>query len=161
MSIHSFTFNGPLLLQQASVGSLEDFGALRKKRLEKIGEATPAVEKMKAIGHWSEEWDSLLFLDPVWTDQYMAMCAALYAESVLPPKELELLLIAFDAAYVHIYGPGTRRHIKNAFKAGATVDEIMEVLKLGVVQGVQACNLGVTLLAEELEHNVASQRAKV
>lgn len=161
MSIHSFSFNGPLLLQEASVGSLEDFGALRKKRLEKIGEATPAVEKMKAIGHWSEEWDSLLFLDPVWTDQYMAMCAALYAESVLPPKELELLLIAFDAAYVHIYGRGTRRHIKNAFKAGATVDEIMEVLKLGVVQGVQACNLGVTLLAEELEHNEASQRAKV
>jgi alkylhydroperoxidase/carboxymuconolactone decarboxylase family protein YurZ len=152
MSIHSFSFNAPLLMQEASVGSLEDFGALRKKRLEKIGEAAPAVEKMKAIGHWSEEWDSLLFLDPGWTDQYMAMCAALYAESVLPPKELELLLIAFDAAYVHIYGPGTRRHIKNAFKAGARVDEIMEVLKLGVVQGVQACNLGVTLLAEELEH---------
>jgi hypothetical protein len=34
----------------------------------------------------------------------------------------------------------------------------MEVLKLGVVQGVQACNLGVTLLAEELERNVTSQR---
>ena len=32
----------------------------------------------------------------------------------------------------------------------------MEVLKLGVVQGVQVCNLGVTLLAEEL--NVTSQR---
>jgi alkylhydroperoxidase/carboxymuconolactone decarboxylase family protein YurZ len=80
----------------------------------------------------------------------MAMCAALYAENVLSRKELELLLVAFDAAYVYIYGPGTKRHIKNAFKAGATVEEIMEVLKLGVVQGVQACNLGVTLLAEEL-----------
>ena len=124
---------------------------------EKIGKATPAVEKMKAIGHWNEEWDSILFLDPVWTNEYMAMCSELYAESVLPPKELELLLVAFDAAYVRIYGPGTRRHIKNAFKAGAKVDEIMEVLKLGVVQGVQACNLGVTLLAEELERSVTSQ----
>jgi alkylhydroperoxidase/carboxymuconolactone decarboxylase family protein YurZ len=89
----------------------------------------------------------------------MAMCSALYAESVLPPKELELLLIAFDAAYVRIYGPGTRRHIKNAFKAGATVDEIMEVLKLGVVQGVQACNLAVTILSEELKRNAASSDA--
>jgi alkylhydroperoxidase/carboxymuconolactone decarboxylase family protein YurZ len=79
-----------------------------------------------------------------------------YAENVLPPKERELLLVAFDAAYVHIYGPGTRRHIKNAFKAGATVEEIMEVLKLGVVQGVQACNLGVTLLTEELERDAAA-----
>jgi len=156
MSIHSFSFNAPLLIQEASMGSLEDFRDSRKKQLERLGKATPAVEKMKAIGHWSEEWDSILFLDPVWTEQYMGMCTSLYAENVLPPKELELLLVAFDAAYVHIYGPGTRRHIKNAFKAGATVEEIMEVLKLGVVQGVQACNLGVTLLAEELERDAAA-----
>ena len=159
ISIHSFSFNSPLLLEEASVGSLEDFGALRKKRLEKVGKETPAAEKMKATGHWSDEWDSLLFLDPLWTDQYMAMFSEMYAESVLPPKELELLLIAFDAAYVRIYGPGTRRHIKNAFKAGATVDEIMEVLKLGVVQGVQACNLAVTILSEELKRNAASSDA--
>jgi alkylhydroperoxidase/carboxymuconolactone decarboxylase family protein YurZ len=159
MSIHSGSFNAPLLLQEASVGSLEDFGAMRKKHLEKAGKVTPGVERMKALGHWNEEWDPLLFLDPGWTDQYMAMCAELYAESVLPPKELELLLIALDAADVHIYGPGTRRHIKNAFRAGATVEEIMEVLKLGVVQGVQACNLGVTILAEELERDAASKHA--
>jgi len=156
MSIHSFSFNAPLLIQEASMGSLEDFGGSRSKRLDRVGKATPAVEKMKAIGHWSEEWDSVLFLDPVWTDEYMTMCASLYAENVLPPKELELLLVAFDAAYVHIYGQGTRHHIKNAFHAGATVAEIMEVLKLGVVQGVQACNLGVTLLAEELARGAAA-----
>jgi len=157
MSIHSGSFNAPLLLQEASVGSLEDFGALRKKRLEKAGKNTPGVEKMKALRHWNEEWGPLVFLDPSWTDQYMAMCAKLYEESVLSLKELELLLIAFDAAYVHIYSTDTRRHIKNAFKAGATVGEIMEVLKLGVVQGVQACNLGVTILAEELERGAAAR----
>jgi alkylhydroperoxidase/carboxymuconolactone decarboxylase family protein YurZ len=161
LSIHLVSFNAPLVIQEASMGSLEDSGEVRKKRLEKVGRATPAVEKMKAIGHWSEEWDSILFLDPVWTDQYMAMVTALYAESPLPPKEMELLLIALDAAYVRIYGPGSRRHIKNAFKAGATVEEIMEVLKLGVVQGVQACNLGVTLLADELERETASRHAAV
>jgi len=159
MSIHSFSFNAPMLIQDASLGSMEDFGALRKKRLECAGRATPAVEKMKAIGHWSEEWDAVLFLDPVWMDQYMAMCTALYAENVLTAKELELLLVAFDAAYVHIYGQGTRRHIKNALRAGATVAEIMEVLKIGVVQGVRACNFGVTLLAEELERETAGRAA--
>lgn len=156
MSIHSFSFNAPLLLEEASVGSLEDFGTLRKKRLEKIGTETPAAEKVKAIGHWSDEWDSLLFLDPLWTDKYMAMGASLYTENVFSLKDLELLFIAFDAAYAHIYGPGTRRHIKNAFKAGARVDEIMEVLKLGVIQGVQACSLGVTILAEELGRGAAA-----
>ena len=159
ISIHACTFNVSLLIKGASICSLDDFGALREKRLQKAGEATPGVEKMKALGHWNEEWDLLLFLDPVWTDQYMAMCSALYAESVLSPKELELLLIAFDAAYVHIYGPGTRSHINNAFKAGATIAEIVEVLKLGVVQGVQACNLSIGILADELELNVESQTA--
>jgi hypothetical protein len=31
------------------------------------------------------------------------------------------------------------------------MEETMEVLKLCVVQAVQACNLGVPILAEELE----------
>jgi alkylhydroperoxidase/carboxymuconolactone decarboxylase family protein YurZ len=43
-----------------------------------------------------------------------------------------------------------RRHIQLALKAGATMEEIMEVLKLCVAQGVEACNLGVPILAEEL-----------
>ena len=144
-----FSFNAPILLQEASVGSLEDFGASRRKSSQKVGEATPAVEKMKAIGQWNEEWDSFLFLAPSWIDQFTAMWTELHERSIFPPKELELLIIAFDAS--NMYGPGARRHIKNALRAGATVDEIVEVLKLGVVLGMQACNLGVTILAEELE----------
>jgi alkylhydroperoxidase/carboxymuconolactone decarboxylase family protein YurZ len=65
----------------------------------------------------------------------------------MPPKELS---IAFDASYTHMYAPRTRRHIKGALKAGATMEEIMEVLKLCVVQGAQAFNLGVPILAEEI-----------
>lgn len=65
-------------------------------------------------------------------------------------KDTELLSIAFDASSTHMYAPGTRRHIHNALQVGATMEEIMEVLKLCVVQGVQACNRGVPILAEEL-----------
>ncbi len=68
----------------------------------------------------------------------------------MSPKFVELLSIAFDASYTHMYAPGTRRHIKAALNLGASMEEIMEVLKLCVVQGVQACNLGVPILAEEL-----------
>ena len=67
-----------------------------------------------------------------------------------PPKETELLSIAFDASFTHIYAPGNRRHIHNALQAGATMEEVMEVLKLCVAQGVQACNLAIPILAEEL-----------
>ncbi len=72
--------------------------------------------------------------------------------------EVELLSIALDASVTHMYAPGTRRHIKNALKAGATMEEIMEVLKLCVVQGVQTFNLSLPILAEELERHSSKQK---
>jgi alkylhydroperoxidase/carboxymuconolactone decarboxylase family protein YurZ len=76
--------------------------------------------------------------------------ADVYGNAVLPPKEIELLSIAFDASFTHMYAPGTRRHIQNALKAGASIEEIFEVLKICVAQGFQACNVGVSILEEEL-----------
>jgi alkylhydroperoxidase/carboxymuconolactone decarboxylase family protein YurZ len=69
---------------------------------------------------------------------------------VLPPKEIELLSIALDASFAHMF----------ALKAGARVEEIFGVLKLCIVQAVQVCNLGVPILEEELarmEGNRASR----
>ena len=42
------------------------------------------------------------------------------------------------------------RHIESALKLGATMEEIMEVLKISVAAGIEASNLGVPILAEEL-----------
>lgn len=144
MSIHSCSLGAPILLEEAKAAEIQP--------APKPPVATPAIDKMKAIGQWNTVWDPFLELDPVWTDEFMATGIGIYASGVLPPKEVELLSIAFDASYTHMYAPGTRRHIKNALKAGATLEEIMEVLKLCVAQGVQACNLGVPILAEEIAH---------
>lgn len=151
MAIHSCMFGAPILLEEASLGSLDDEGKIRAKRLRESGGTITAIETMKAIGKWNEEWDSLFFFAPVWTEQYMATVINLYTGNAFPLKQVELLCLAFDASSTNMYGPGTRLHIKNAMKAGATLEEIMEVLKLCVVQGVQACNLSVPILAEELE----------
>ena len=48
-------------------------------------------------------------------------------------KDTELLSIAFDASFTHMCAPGTRPHIHNTLQAGATMEEIMEVMKLCVV----------------------------
>lgn len=141
MSIHSCSLGAPILLEEAKAAGV----APSKKQVP-----TPACDKMKAIGQWNAAWDPFFELDPLWTDEFMATGAGIYGSGVFSPKEVELLSVAFDASYTHMYAPGTRRHIKGAFKAGATVEEIMEVLKLCVVQGAQACNLGVPILAEEL-----------
>jgi alkylhydroperoxidase/carboxymuconolactone decarboxylase family protein YurZ len=143
MSIHSCSLGAPILLEEAKAAGANPPPAPHA--------ATPAVDRMKAIGQWNAAWDPFYDLDPAWTDEFMACGAGIYGSGVLSARDVELLSIAFDASYTHMYAPGTRRHIANALKAGATVQEIMEVLKLCVVQGVQACNLGVPILAEELE----------
>jgi len=142
MAIHSCSLGAPILLDEAKTAAA--------KSAPKSGVPTPACDKMKSIGQWNAAWDPFYALDPAWTDEFMATGVGVYATGVLPAKEVELLSIAFDASYTHMYAPGTRRHIHNALAAGASVEEIMDVLKLCVVQGVQACNLGVPILADEL-----------
>jgi alkylhydroperoxidase/carboxymuconolactone decarboxylase family protein YurZ len=142
MSIHSCSLGAPILLEEAKTAGVEPATE---------GTApTPACDRMKALGQWNAAWDPFVALDPEWTDAFMTMAGSIYASGMMSPKEVELLSVALDASYTHMYAPGTRRHIKGVLKAGATMEEIMEVLKLCVVQGVQACNLGVPILAEEL-----------
>jgi len=142
MSIHSCSLGAPILLEEAQAAGVQP--------APKPKATTPACDKMKAVGQWNDAWNPFYELDPVWTDEFMATGMGIYASGILPAKDIELLSIAFDASYTHMYAPGTRRHIKNALKAGATMEEIMEVLKLCVVQGTEACNLGVPILEEEL-----------
>ncbi len=149
LSIHSCSFAIPMLLEEAKAA-----GVAPRHRSSKP--ATPACDKMRTAGQWNPAWDPMYELDPVWTDEFMAVGIDIYA-SGMPPKDLELVSIALDASFTHMYAPGTRRHIKGALRAGATVEEILEVLKLCVAHGVTACNLGVPILAEELARH-AEQR---
>jgi hypothetical protein len=63
----------------------------------------------------------------------------------------ERLSIAFAASITHTYATGSRRHIKATLKHEATMEEIVEVIKVCVAEGVEACNLWVPILNEELE----------
>lgn len=144
LAIHSCSLGAPILIDEAKVIGVKPTQRGKEK-------PTPFCDQMRAIGQWNTAWDPFFDLDPVWTDQFFAIGAAIYQRGVLTPKFIELLSIAFDASFTHMYAPGTRRHIKAALKLGATMEEIMEVLKVCVAQGVSACSLGVPILAEELE----------
>ncbi len=147
-AIHSCSLGAPILLEEAKAAGMA--------AVPKTGaEPTPFCDRMRAIGQWNAAWDPFYELDPSWTDEFFSTAIPAYARGVLSPKDLELMMVAFDASYTHLYAPGTRRHIKGALQAGATIEEVMEVLKLCVVQGVQSCNLGVPILAEELRRRGA------
>ena len=143
LSMHTASLGAPILLEEAKAAGV--------KLAPKAPVATPVCDKMKAAGQWNTGWDEFFVIDPVWTEAIVAAGLPVYASGILSPKLAEFLSIAVDASITHMYAPGTRRHIQSALKLGATMEEIMEVLKICVSQGLQACNLGVPILAEELE----------
>jgi alkylhydroperoxidase/carboxymuconolactone decarboxylase family protein YurZ len=142
LSIHTCSLGAPILLEEAKAAGV---------KLAPNEAATPVCDKMKAAGQWNPAWDAFLEIAPAWTEAIIAVSLPVYASGVLSPKLAELLSIAVDASITHMYAPGTRRHIQTALKLGATIEEIMEVLKICVAQGMQASNLGIPILAEELQ----------
>jgi alkylhydroperoxidase/carboxymuconolactone decarboxylase family protein YurZ len=151
LSIHSCSLGAPILIEEAKAAGVQPAG-------RSAGVVTPICDRLRATGQWNDAWTPFYDLDPSWTEQFMAVGIPVYAGGVLSPKLAELLSIAFDASYTHMYAPGTRRHIKAAFAHGATIEEIMEVLKLCVIQGAEAANLAVPILAEELARAVAKDQ---
>lgn len=142
MAIHSCNPSAPILLEEERLAGVQPSTRPHPR--------TPACDAMRAAGQWNSAWDPLFELDPAWTDQFLAAGIDIYTSGVVSPKFVELLSVALDASYTHMYTAGTRRHIKAALTRGASVEEIVEVLKLCVAQGVQACNMGVSILAEEM-----------
>jgi alkylhydroperoxidase/carboxymuconolactone decarboxylase family protein YurZ len=151
LGIHSCSVGAPILMEEAKAAGVEP------RANNKV--PTPVCNKAREVGQWNTAWDPFFNLDPLWTEQFITTGLPIYTGTLLPPKLAELLSIAFDASYTHMYAPGTRRHIKAALKLGATMEEIMEVLKLCVVQGVQGLNLGVPILAEELQRNSVKKKS--
>ena len=149
MSIGVASMVVPFLLEEATESDLDAAAEGQAKHLKEAG-GTPTVDSMKKVRRWNVALDPIYDLAPVWTDQFMSIAAGVYSSGVLPVKEIELLGIALEASYTRVYASGMRRHIKGALRAGATVEEIMTVLKLCMVHGVEACNLRIPILAEQL-----------
>jgi alkylhydroperoxidase/carboxymuconolactone decarboxylase family protein YurZ len=143
LAIHSCSLGAPILLEEAKAAGV-------KPSRSSKGVATPTCDKVREVGQWNDAWDPFVELDPEWTDQFMATGISVYVGGVFTPKMAELLSIALDASVTHMDPPGTRRHIKAALALGATMEEIMEVLKLCVISGGSAFKLGVSILATEI-----------
>lgn len=117
---------------------------------EKAASSTPQTDAHIGRGDWNPLWDTLREWDPQFMEAYLAFRSVPHASGPLPPKFRELILVAINAATTHLYGPGVRRHIRNALDLGATREEILQTIQLTTVLGIHACNLAVPILAEEL-----------
>ena len=92
----------------------------------------------------------MLTLDPDFFEAYLNFSAVPWRHGVLEPKVREFIYIAIDASTTHLHAAGTRTHMRNALRLGATREEIMEVLQLISVLGIHSVTDGVPLLVEEM-----------
>ena len=114
--------------------------------------AYPHTEDHLTKGDWNPVWNQLREIDPHFLEAYLAFRRVPQRQGPLPQKYKELILVAINAATTHLYGPGVRRHIRNALDAGATQDEILETIQLTTVMGIHSCNLAIPILMEEVSN---------
>ena len=121
---------------------------------------TPYTDRQIASGDWNPLWDQMRQWDPEFIEAYLTFRSVPHRRGPLPKKTKELILIAINVATTHLYAPGTRRHIQNALRLGATREELLEVIQLVTVMGIHSVNMAVPILAEELEKHGKASRGK-
>ncbi|MGC1238442.1 MAG: carboxymuconolactone decarboxylase family protein [Acidimicrobiales bacterium] len=118
------------------------------------GDLTPYQEELKAEftktrGYWHAFWDEMLELDPELFAAYTEFSSVPWRTGTLSPKVREFVYIAFDTAATHLYVKGLKLHIENAIGYGATPQEILEVMEIASVLGMQATITAAPILNEE------------
>lgn len=103
------------------------------------------------LGYWDEKLSALVELDPGFVEAWYRMATVPAKKNYLGDKLRALIGLSASAAATHLYAPGIHRQVHNALDAGASREEIVEVLQLTATLGIHACNIGVPLLQEVLE----------
>ncbi len=111
----------------------------------------PNTAAQRATGDWNPTWDLLRELDPDYLEAFLGFRAVPQRKGPLAQKYKEMIFIAINAATTHLHGPGVRRHIQNALRAGATKEEILEVIELTTIMGIHSMTLAAPILKEEVE----------
>lgn len=101
-------------------------------------------------GYWAESLDPLIELAPEFVEAYAAFALHPYASRHLSDKVKSFVSLAVHAAATHLHEPGIRSSIRAALGAGASRDELIEVLELTTTLGVHASVYGVPVLVNEL-----------
>jgi alkylhydroperoxidase/carboxymuconolactone decarboxylase family protein YurZ len=121
-----------------------------------VSELTTEQQRLKEDfverrGFWNDMWEKILVLDPEIFEAYTAFSSVPFRTGTLDRKTKTLVYIAFDSAATHLYSAGTRMHMRNALDAGATKEEILEVLEIVSVLGIHAATVAVPILLDEVK----------
>ncbi|KAH8812103.1 carboxymuconolactone decarboxylase [Xylogone sp. PMI_703] len=145
VSIHACNIGIPTLLEV-----MKEEGLYQPKPLSDYQQRLKS-QFTESRGYWHAFWEEFLELDPQFFDGYTALSSSPWKSGSLEPKYKELMYCAFDCACTHLYRPGLKVHMQNAIRLGATPEQVMEVLEIASLIGIQAVTTSMPILADELK----------
>ena len=145
IGIHTCTMGLPVLFEELAAAGLEVPGTLDPRQ-----EAIKA-RFVEGRGWWSDFLEQMLILAPELLAAYVDYSTVPWKRGAIAPKIKELVYIAIDSQTTHLYETGTRSHIRNALKLGATAAEITQVFALISGLGFHTMTVGVPLLADTVQ----------
>lgn len=108
-------------------------------------------EFVRTRGFWNEQRDVIVRMMPEYFAGLSEISTVSWKNGPLTVKERELMCIAIDCSVTHQFEAGLAIHIRNALRAGASREEILEVFQLASVTGLE----GYFLAAEALYSRAA------
>ncbi|MDT4799931.1 4-carboxymuconolactone decarboxylase [compost metagenome] len=143
LGIHSFMLGAPILMRE--LGGAE---ARRSSEEAKASAEAIKVKFMAGRQYWSELLEDMVYTMPEFFDAYADFSSIPWRNGTLEPKVREFIYIAIDTSTTHLHAEGTRIHMANALRHGATLDEVAEVVQIVSCLGTQSWITGVRLLEQ-------------
>lgn len=145
LGVHTVTLGAPILFE------LMDELGISQVPYE-IDEARLHIKDkfISQRGFWPEGFTPLLQMDPGFFEAYTDFSSFSSRSKVLEPKIREIIICAFDAATTHLYARGTKVHMRNALKLGATPDEIIQMLEITSLMGIHGVSHSAPVLLQQL-----------
>ncbi|MEU1518345.1 carboxymuconolactone decarboxylase family protein [Streptomyces sp. NPDC005811] len=144
LGIHAMNIGVPLLAELLQERGLRDGPAELDAHQQELKERFTENR-----GYWHEFWDEILELDPEMFEAYTDFSSVSWEHGSLEPKVREFVYTAFDCASTHLYVKGWKLHMDNALGYGATVGELLEVMEIAAVMGMQSALQALPVLREE------------
>jgi hypothetical protein len=83
-------------------------------------------------------------------EAYLVFARGPWDNGILSHKFMELLYMGIDASCTHMYERGLAIHLRGARSRGASLTEIMDVLRLFGSQGLRSMSDGLAIVHEAL-----------
>lgn len=142
IGVHAVTEGVPILVDEAGVP--DDATEAEQAERERLRRA---FEEDR--GYWDELWEDLLRLDHEYFEAYLNYSAHPWRHGALDPVVREFVVIAADASTNHLYLPGLRIHVRNALDLGATREEVLAVIEIASLIGINTLTESLPIVVEE------------